>query len=134
MGRAGAMSGAGLGAAGLGAAVRDYNADLQEGLAELRARRRELSGRIREEQAERDRLQARIVALTKRLLRTSESLAQLLAERAQLDGVIAETEAACGQILEALPADLKRGAGGAGKAGEPQHTSKGPRAGEEQHG
>ncbi|XP_064026923.1 microtubule nucleation factor SSNA1-like isoform X2 [Pogoniulus pusillus] len=93
MGRAGAMSGAGL-----GAAVRGYNAELQEGLAELRGRRQELSGRIREEEAERDRLQGRIVALTKRLLRTSDSLAQHLAERAQLDAVIAETEAACGQV------------------------------------
>ncbi|XP_054249193.1 microtubule nucleation factor SSNA1-like [Indicator indicator] len=120
--------------AGLGAAVREYNADLQEGLAELRERRRELSGRIREEQAERDRLQGRIVALTRRLLRTSESLAQLLAERSQLDGVIAETEAACSQILEALPADLKQGTGGAGKASEPPNTSKGQQAGEEKHG
>lgn len=68
------------------------------GLAELRARREELSGRIRDEEAERARLQGRIWALTERLARTSESLARNLAARSELDRTIAETEAAYGKV------------------------------------
>ncbi|NWT04425.1 SSNA1 protein, partial [Mionectes macconnelli] len=68
------------------------------GLSELRARRDELSGRIRAEEAERGRLQARMAALARRLADTSESLAGLRAARAQIDRTIAETEAACGQV------------------------------------
>ncbi|XP_054704505.1 uncharacterized protein LOC129215439 isoform X2 [Grus americana] len=95
-GRAGAMSGP-------GAALRGYNAELQEGLAELRARREELSGRIREEEAERGRLQGRIWALTERLAGTSESLARHLVARGELDRTIAETEAAYGKVPPARP-------------------------------
>uniref|UniRef100_A0A8B9NBK7 SSNA1 protein n=1 Tax=Accipiter nisus TaxID=211598 RepID=A0A8B9NBK7_9AVES len=84
---------------GPAAALRGYNAELREGLAELRARREELSGRIREEEAERSRLQGRIGALTERLARTSESLARHLAARGELDRTIAETEAAYGKHL-----------------------------------
>ncbi|KAF1519550.1 Sjoegren syndrome nuclear autoantigen 1, partial [Eudyptes chrysocome] len=97
------------------------------GLAELRARREELSGRIREEEAERSRLQGRIWALTERLARTSESLARHLAARGELDRTIAETEAAYGKILESsqtLLDVLKGEIGNAGKASEPQSTSK----------
>ncbi|KAM6337582.1 uncharacterized protein FN964_012949 isoform 1-T1 [Alca torda] len=82
---------------GPGPALRGYNAELQEGLAELRARREELSGRIREEEAERGRLQGRLWALTQRLARTSESLARNLAARGELDRTITETEAAYGK-------------------------------------
>ncbi|NXG60745.1 SSNA1 protein, partial [Hemiprocne comata] len=92
------------------------------GLAELRARREELNGRIREEEAERNRLQGQIWALTERLARTSESLARHLAVRSELDRTIAETEAAYGKILESsqtLLDDLKRGIENAGKASEP---------------
>ncbi|KAM7087830.1 microtubule nucleation factor SSNA1 isoform 3-T3 [Ciconia maguari] len=88
---------------GPGAALRGYNAELREGLAELRARREELSGRIREEEAERNRLQGRIWALTERLARTSESLARHLAARGELDRTIAETEAAYGKVPPARP-------------------------------
>ncbi|KAM9218187.1 uncharacterized protein RG961_010608 [Leptosomus discolor] len=112
---------------GPGAALRGYNAELREGLAELRARREELSGRIREEEAERSRLQGRIGALTQRLARTSESLARHLVARSELDRTIAETEAAYGKILESsqtLLDVLKGEAGNAGKASEPQSTSK----------
>ncbi|NXN68383.1 SSNA1 protein, partial [Himantopus himantopus] len=70
------------------------------GLAELRARREELSGRIREEEAERARLQGRLWALTQRLARTSESLARHLAARGELDRTIAQSEEAYGKILE----------------------------------
>ncbi|NXL43876.1 SSNA1 protein, partial [Podilymbus podiceps] len=97
------------------------------GLAELRARREELSGRIREEEAERSRLQSRIWALTERLARTSESLARHLVARGELDRTIAETEAAYGKILESsqtLLDVLKGEVGNAGKANEPQSTSK----------
>ncbi|KAM6110542.1 uncharacterized protein FYW35_009817 [Pterocles gutturalis] len=112
---------------GAGAALRGYDAELREGLAELRGRREELSGRIREEEAERARLQAQLWALTERLARTSESLARDLAARAELDRTIAETEAAYGKILEssqALLGVLKGETGNAGKASEPQRTSK----------
>ncbi|NWU96154.1 SSNA1 protein, partial [Upupa epops] len=81
-----------------GAASRGYEAELQKGLTELRARREELHGRIRAEEAERERLQGQIVTLTQRLLRSSESLARLLAEGGELDRLIAETEAAYGQV------------------------------------
>ncbi|KAM6047836.1 uncharacterized protein VSU04_012834 isoform 1-T1 [Chlamydotis macqueenii] len=84
---------------GAEAALRGYNAELREGLAELRARREELDGRIREEEAERSRLQGRIWALTERLVGTSESLARNLAARSELDRTIAETEAAYGKFL-----------------------------------
>ncbi|NXS67997.1 SSNA1 protein, partial [Pandion haliaetus] len=97
------------------------------GLAELRARREELSGRIREEEAERSRLQGRIGALTERLARTTESLARHLAARGELDRTIAETEAAYGKILESsqtLLDVLKGEIGSAGKISEPQSTSK----------
>lgn len=70
---------------GAGEALQGYNAALLEGLAELRARRDELSGRIREEEAERERLQSRIAALTERLARSSERTARHLAARRQLD-------------------------------------------------
>ncbi|XP_040388011.1 Sjoegren syndrome nuclear autoantigen 1 isoform X2 [Cygnus olor] len=80
-----------------GAALQGYNAALLEGLAELRARREELNGRIREEEAERGRLQARLGALSQRLARTNESLAGHLAARSDLDRSIAETEAAYGK-------------------------------------
>ncbi|XP_054076683.1 microtubule nucleation factor SSNA1 isoform X1 [Rissa tridactyla] len=86
---------------GPGPALRGYNAELQEALAELRARREELSGRIREEEAERGRLQGRLWALTQRLARTSESLARNLAARGELDRTIAETEAAYGKVTPA---------------------------------
>ncbi|XP_021269317.1 Sjoegren syndrome nuclear autoantigen 1 isoform X1 [Numida meleagris] len=82
---------------GAGEALQGYNAALLEGLAELRARRDELSGRIREEEAERGRLQGRIAALTERLARSSERLARHLAARRQLDASIAESEAAYGK-------------------------------------
>ncbi|KAK4811403.1 hypothetical protein QYF61_005052 [Mycteria americana] len=111
---------------GPGAALRGYNAELREGLAELRARREELSGRIREEEAERSRLQGRIWALTERLARTSESLARHLAARGELDRTIAETEAAYGKVPPAqgspprprvlpLPAAGPDGAPGTGR-------------------
>ncbi|KAM9371057.1 uncharacterized protein LRP34_009378 [Phaethornis superciliosus] len=112
---------------GAGAALRDYNAELREGLAELRTRREEVNGRIREEEAERSRLQGRIWALTERLARTSESLARHLALRSELDRTIAETEAAYGKILESsqtLLDVLKGEIETAGKASEPQSTSK----------
>ncbi|NXV24631.1 SSNA1 protein, partial [Cepphus grylle] len=100
---------------------------VRAGLAELRARREELSGRIREEEEERGRLQGRLWALTQRLARTSESLARNLAARGELDRTIAETEAAYGKILESsqtLLDVLKGEIGNAGKASEPQSTSK----------
>ncbi|KAM6047838.1 uncharacterized protein VSU04_012834 isoform 3-T3 [Chlamydotis macqueenii] len=89
---------------GAEAALRGYNAELREGLAELRARREELDGRIREEEAERSRLQGRIWALTERLVGTSESLARNLAARSELDRTIAETEAAYGKQNHRPPA------------------------------
>eukprot|EP00075_Anas_platyrhynchos_P037500 XP_027326753.1 Sjoegren syndrome nuclear autoantigen 1 isoform X2 [Anas platyrhynchos] len=99
--RGGAVGGAGPGAAmgEAGAALQGYNAALLEGLAELRARRDELSERIREEEAERGRLQARLGALSQRLARTNESLAGHLAARSELDRSIAETEAAYGKPM-----------------------------------
>ncbi|NXI61919.1 SSNA1 protein, partial [Anseranas semipalmata] len=105
------------GCAGPGRAV-----PCRAGLAELRARRDELSGRIREEEAERGRLQARIGALSERLALTSESLARHLAARSDLDRSIAETEAAYGKILESsqtLLDVLKGEIGNASKASEP---------------
>ncbi|NXP11662.1 SSNA1 protein, partial [Thinocorus orbignyianus] len=89
------------------------------GLAELRTQREELSGRIREEELERDRLQGRLWALTQRLARTSESLARNLVARGELDRTIAETEAAYSKILESsqtLLDALKEEIGNAGKA------------------
>ncbi|NXO00530.1 SSNA1 protein, partial [Rhinopomastus cyanomelas] len=83
---------------GARAALRGYEAELQQGLSDLRARREELHGRIQAEEAERKRLQGQITALTQRLLRSNESLARLLAERGELDRVIAETETAYGQV------------------------------------
>ncbi|XP_042642397.1 Sjoegren syndrome nuclear autoantigen 1-like [Tyto alba] len=121
---------------GPGAALRGYNAELREGLAELRARREELSGRIRREEAERSRLQGRIWALTERLAGTSESLARHLAARGELDRTIAEAEAAYGKILESsqtLLDVLKGEIENAGKASEPQSTSKEKQAREEKH-
>ncbi|XP_035197514.1 Sjoegren syndrome nuclear autoantigen 1-like isoform X3 [Oxyura jamaicensis] len=85
-----------------GGALQGYNAALLEGLAELRARRDELSGRIREEEAERGRLQARLGALSQRLARTNESLAGHLAARSELDRSIAETETAYGKATTAI--------------------------------
>ncbi|XP_035197513.1 Sjoegren syndrome nuclear autoantigen 1-like isoform X2 [Oxyura jamaicensis] len=110
-----------------GGALQGYNAALLEGLAELRARRDELSGRIREEEAERGRLQARLGALSQRLARTNESLAGHLAARSELDRSIAETETAYGKILESsqtLLDVLKGETGSASKASEPKSTSK----------
>ncbi|RLW00445.1 hypothetical protein DV515_00008925, partial [Chloebia gouldiae] len=82
------MSGTGAALRGHHAALRDGErgragpgragcAGPSDGLSELRARRDELSGRIRAEEVERGRLQARIATLTRRLSDTSESLAGL---------------------------------------------------------
>ncbi|NXT22739.1 SSNA1 protein, partial [Syrrhaptes paradoxus] len=90
------VSGAGAGARVGGRAGAD--GPCPPGLAELRGRREELSGRIREEEAERARLQGQLWTLTERLARTSESLARDLAARAELDRTIAETEAAYGKV------------------------------------
>ncbi|NXX18987.1 SSNA1 protein, partial [Podargus strigoides] len=106
----------GCGSCGAGA-----DGSVSAGLAELRARREELSGRIREEEAERSRLQGQIWTLTEQLARTSESLARHLATRGELDRTIAETEAAYSKILEssqALRDALKGEIGNAGKASE----------------
>lgn len=93
---------------GVGEALQGYNAALLEGLAELRARRDELSGRIREEEAERERLQSRIAALTERLARSSERTARHLAARRQLDACIAESEAAYGKVRPSrIPAERR---------------------------
>ncbi|NWS22307.1 SSNA1 protein, partial [Pachyramphus minor] len=100
-------------------------------LSELHARRDELSGRIRAEEAERGRLQAQMAALARRLADTSESLAGLRAARAQIDRTIAETEAACGQVLDnsqTLLDTLKEESGNDGKASEPQSSSLGQQA------
>ncbi|XP_015734171.1 Sjoegren syndrome nuclear autoantigen 1 isoform X2 [Coturnix japonica] len=112
---------------GTGETLQGYNAALLEGLAELRARRDELSERIREEEAERERLQSRIAALTERLARSSERTARNLAAKRQLENSIAESEAAYGKILEssqtlldALKGDIRN----ASKAREPSSTSK----------
>lgn len=67
-------------------------------MAELRARREELNGRIRLEEAEQSRLEGQIVALTEELLLCSENLARLLAERGELDRIIDETEAAYDKV------------------------------------
>ncbi|NXW47835.1 SSNA1 protein, partial [Nyctiprogne leucopyga] len=107
---------------GPGAALRGYNAELEEGLAELRARREELNGRIQAEEAEQRRLQGRLWALTERLARTNESLARNMVARGELDRTIAETEAAYSKILEhsqTLVDVLKGEIGSAGKAREP---------------
>uniref|UniRef100_A0A8C5U458 SSNA1 protein n=1 Tax=Malurus cyaneus samueli TaxID=2593467 RepID=A0A8C5U458_9PASS len=76
-----------------------------QGLSELRGRREELSGRIRVEEAERVRLQARIAVLSRRLANTSESLAGLRSTRAHIDRTIAEMDAASGQVLTASGAE-----------------------------
>ncbi|NXL36646.1 SSNA1 protein, partial [Glaucidium brasilianum] len=97
------------------------------GLAELRARREELSERIRAAEAERGRLQSRIAALSERLARTSESPAGHLVARGELDRTIAETEAAYGKILESsqtLLDVLKGKIENAGEASDPRSTSK----------
>uniref|UniRef100_A0A803XND6 SSNA1 protein n=1 Tax=Meleagris gallopavo TaxID=9103 RepID=A0A803XND6_MELGA len=78
-----------------------YPHTAQDPLAELRARRDELSERIREEEAERGRLQSRIAALTERLARSSERTARHLSARRQLDASIAESEAAYGKVRPA---------------------------------
>ncbi|XP_031457405.1 Sjoegren syndrome nuclear autoantigen 1 homolog [Phasianus colchicus] len=112
---------------GRGEALQGYNAELLEALAELRARRDELSERIREEEAERGRLQSRIAALTERLARSSERTARHLSARRQLDASIAESEAAYGKILESsqtLLDALKGEIGNASKASESASTSK----------
>ncbi|XP_061234025.1 LOW QUALITY PROTEIN: microtubule nucleation factor SSNA1-like [Neopsephotus bourkii] len=132
--RGGTLGRAGPVMSGPGAALRGYRGELRDGLAELRARRDKLSGRIREREAERSRLQRRIWALTERLAGTSESLARDLAARAELDRTIAETEAACGQILESsqtLLDTLEEEPGNAGKGSEQQSTSKGKQAHEQ---
>ncbi|XP_050175787.1 microtubule nucleation factor SSNA1-like [Myiozetetes cayanensis] len=116
---------------GAGAALRGQRRALREGLSELRARRDELSGQIRAQEAERGRLQARMAALARRLADTSESLAGLRAARAQIDRTIAETEAACGQVLDnsqTLLDILKEESGNDGKAREPQSSSLGQQA------
>ncbi|NXL66884.1 SSNA1 protein, partial [Chordeiles acutipennis] len=98
------------------------------GLAELRARREELNGRIRLEEEEQKQLQGRLWLLTEKLARTNESLARNMVARGELDRTIAETEAAYGKILEnsqTLLDVLKGEIGNAGKAKEPQSTSKG---------
>ncbi|NXQ14123.1 SSNA1 protein, partial [Peucedramus taeniatus] len=92
------------------------------GLSELRARRDELSGRIRAEEAERGRLQARIATLSRRLSDTSESLAGLRSTRAHIDRTIAEMDTASGQILDnsqTLLDVLKKEMGDLGKVIDP---------------
>ncbi|XP_053817902.1 microtubule nucleation factor SSNA1 [Vidua macroura] len=121
---------------GTGAALQGHHAALREGLSELRARRDELSGRIRAEEAERDRLQARIATLSRRLSDTSENLAGLRSTRAHIDRTIAEMDIASGQILDnsqTLLDVLKKEMGDLGKAIDPQNTSLGQRIRRQKH-
>ncbi|NWH25113.1 SSNA1 protein, partial [Grus americana] len=104
--------------------------------AELRARREELSGRIREEEAERGRLQGRIWALTERLAGTSESLARHLLIRETVYVKVSYFYFFLSQILESsqiLLDVLKGEIGNAGKASEPQSTSKEKQARGQKH-
>ncbi|NWZ82464.1 SSNA1 protein, partial [Poecile atricapillus] len=107
---------------GTGAALRGHHEALREGLAELRARQNELSGRIRAKEVERSRLQARLALLSRRLSDTSESLAGLRSARAHIARTIADMDTASGQILDnsqTLLDLLKEEMGDLGKAIEP---------------
>ncbi|XP_071430276.1 microtubule nucleation factor SSNA1-like [Pithys albifrons albifrons] len=116
---------------GAGAAVRGQLQALREALSELRAQRDELSGRIRAQEEQRRRLQARMAALARRLADSSEGLAGLRAARAHMDRSIAETEAACAEVLDnsqTLLEILKEESGNDGRASVPQSSSLGKQA------
>ncbi|XP_062447321.1 microtubule nucleation factor SSNA1-like [Rhea pennata] len=83
------------------AALEGLMKELGEGMAELRARRDELTRLIQGEEEERSRLQGEIWVLTEKLARTNESLARKVATRNDFDRTIAETEAAYGKPVKA---------------------------------
>mmetsp|Transcript_40552 Transcript_40552/g.96354 ORF Transcript_40552/g.96354 Transcript_40552/m.96354 type:complete len:112 (-) Transcript_40552:974-1309(-) len=83
-----------------GAALQNQNNELVKCIEDLREKRTEIDRLIKEEEAEKAKIQSDLAVLTKRLAMLNDSLARKTASRNEYDKVISETEAAYLKILE----------------------------------
>ncbi|KAL3159635.1 DCC-interacting protein 13-beta [Trebouxia sp. C0009 RCD-2024] len=83
-----------------GAALQSHNNELVKCIEDLREKREEVQKQIRDEEAEKSKLQQDLQVLTKRLAHINDALARKIATRTEYDKVIQETEGAYIKILE----------------------------------
>lgn len=83
-----------------GAALQSHNNELVKCIEDLREKREEVQKQIRDEEAEKSKLQQDLQTLTKRLAHINDGLARKIATRTEYDKVIQETEGAYIKILE----------------------------------
>lgn len=83
-----------------GAALQNHNNELVKCIDDLREKREEITKQLREDEAEKAKIQAELQTLTKRLAQINDSIARKSETRNEYEKVIQETEAAYLKILE----------------------------------
>lgn len=83
-----------------GAALQSHNNELVKCIDDLREKREEITKQLREDEAEKGKIQQDLQILTKRLAQVNDSIARKNETRNEYDKVIQETEAAYLKILE----------------------------------
>merc|ERR1711924_302302 len=86
---------------------REQNAELMRCIEELRTKKSNIEKEIKEEEAEKMRLNNDITVLVQRLDQINESLSRKLASQYQYTKIIKETELAYSKILESSQTLLK---------------------------
>mmetsp|Transcript_4240 Transcript_4240/g.9234 ORF Transcript_4240/g.9234 Transcript_4240/m.9234 type:complete len:112 (-) Transcript_4240:578-913(-) len=83
-----------------GAALQNHNNELVKCIEDLREKREEILKQLKEDEAEKAKIQADLQALTKRLAQVNDSIARKTETKNEYDKVISETEGAYLKILE----------------------------------
>lgn len=83
-----------------GAALQSHNNELVKCIDDLREKREEILKTLRDDEAEKAKIQSDLQSLTKRLAQVNDSIARKNETRVEYDKVIQETEAAYLKILE----------------------------------
>ncbi|KAG1674975.1 hypothetical protein FOA52_014770 [Chlamydomonas sp. UWO 241] len=83
-----------------GAALQNHNNELVKCIDDLRDKREEILKQLRDDEAEKGKIQADLQTLTKRLAQVNDSIARKTETKVEYDKVIMETEAAYLKILE----------------------------------
>mmetsp|Transcript_27575 Transcript_27575/g.70251 ORF Transcript_27575/g.70251 Transcript_27575/m.70251 type:complete len:112 (+) Transcript_27575:104-439(+) len=83
-----------------GAALQSHNNELVKCIDDLREKREEITKQLREDEAEKAKIQSELQVLTKRLAQINDSISRKSETRNEYDKVIQETEAAYLKILE----------------------------------
>lgn len=83
-----------------GAALQSHNNELVKCIDDLREKREEIIKQLREDEAEKAKIQQDLQILTKRLAQVNDSIARKNETRNEYEKVIQETEAAYLKILE----------------------------------